>query len=84
MGGQKSKFENYISRWPYIKNDARIPNLAPEFKSDNILPLLWQKELSKMAKYLIQPILDSSMAKKEVKCYPISILRPDLESLHHF
>ena len=66
-----------------MQNDERIPNLASEFKSDKIWPFFGQK-LSKWAKSDILSISNSFFCQKMVKSNPIWILRPDLESSHHF
>ena len=66
-----------------MRNDGRIPNLAPEFRSDNIWHPFWPppKKLLKWAKLDIKPIW-AFFAIKGFKCYPIRILRRDLESSH--
>ena len=65
-------------------NNGRNPNLASEFKSDNIWHHFWPKNCQKLAKSGILKIFDSFLATKGVRCYPIWILRPDLDSSHHF
>ena len=49
MGGQKVKMQKLYQVGAYdMQNDERIPNLASEFKSDNIWPIFGQK-MSKSA-----------------------------------
>ena len=47
-------------------------------------PFLVKKNCGKLAKSGILPIFESFLPKKGVKCYPTYILRPYLESFHHF
>ena len=58
---------------------ARIPNPVSQLKSDNIWPF-FAKEQSKLLNSGILTVFDSFLAKKGSTS--ISILRPDLESLH--
>ena len=64
-------------------NDEKIPNMASKFKSHNIWTPFWQKN-SKLSKYRDGQFSKKKKYKKGVKCYAISILKPDLESSHHF
>ena len=64
--------------------DERIPNLVSEFKMDKIWHPFWPKKT--VGNWQIPDLanFDSFLAKKEVNSYPIWIMRPDLESSHHF
>ena len=66
-----------------MRLDDMIPNI-PELKSDDIYPSFGpKKKQSKTDKIWNFASFDRFFAKNGVKCYPISILRPDLESSHH-
>ena len=64
-----------------MRLDEGIQNLVSELKSGDIDPSFWPKNGRKVAKY---PFCQFSTVfyQKWVKCHPISILRPDLESFH--
>ena len=67
-----------------MRLDERIPNLVSELKSDENYPSFWPKKNSrKLAKYHILSVFDRFFfAKNRVKYYPISVMRPELESSH--
>ena len=83
-----SKYENHIKRAYNMQNDEMILNLASELKLDNIWPSFGKTKMVENWLYrdIVDnlPIFDGFMAKIGIKCCPISILRPDLESSHHF
>ena len=65
-----------------MRNDEGIPNLASEFKSDNIWPPFGQQTFEYWQNtWFIQ--CSTVFGQKGVKCYSIGITRPDLESSHH-
>ena len=83
----KSKCRNHIKTGAYnMQNDKRIPNLASEWKSENIFPSLEKTVENWLNQAIVDnlSIFDSFVVKKGVRYYPISILRSDLESSHHF
>ena len=51
MGGQKIKMRKSYQMGAYdIQNDETIPNLASEFKSDRISPVLFGQKMSEIGK----------------------------------
>ena len=69
-----------------LRHNERIPNLLSEFKPDNIWSPFWlKKKLSKTWEIgnfaSFRPFY--FLPKKDIKSYPIKILRPDLEPSHH-
>ena len=61
---------------------ARIPNLVSELKSENSWAPFWPKNRRMWQNTRIYQFSTLFLTKKGVKYYPISILRPDLESSH--
>ena len=62
--------------------DERIPNLVSELKLDDICPCFWPKIVEKWQNTLFCHFDLFFGGGECIKCYPISIFRPDLESSH--